>query len=180
MKITRRQLKQIIDESLSLNEVKAKDYALGAANAARVHQKAALLAAAIPALGIVLVPPYLLAVTLNNVRAAGHGYKAGVEVSKAKREGTQKFILDVIRRAASKTLKKIKGKLPEEQINTLHKAIMSGTAEDLATHAGAGLLPLDIRILNKTLQDMKSSASVETVDLEAVEKELGPLRASVT
>ena len=161
MKITRRQLRQIINETLSLNEV-APLAAIGAITGTAAAG---------------LAPPAVVSTKLVAIYQGGH---AALENLKAKKAGTQKFTLDVIRRAASKTLKKIKGDLTDDEIEKLHKAIMSGAPEELAANAKSGLMPLDVRELNSTFQGMKSSASVETVDLDAVEEILGDLRASVT
>lgn len=152
MKITRRQLRKII-----MKEVSAKEIGDAAAKGAKRMKE---------------VPEAMLGVIAIHY----HAGKGVLDVVRAKKAATSKFMQDVLSRALSRSLKRSKNEMSKEDVAKAHKAITSRDGDAIIGSIKAGFLSLDLNDLQDVYKDLKKSASAERVDFDAVEKMLKKLR----
>jgi hypothetical protein len=151
MKITRRQLRQIILEELDAGGV------------AKAVVKAA-------------VPAAVNTAILDPIEAIFQGGKGAIETVKAKHATTLKFMQDVLVRALAMNLKRSKGDMSKDEIAKAHKAITSRDGGAIIGSIEAGFLNLDLDDLQDAYKDLKKSASAERVDFRSVESFLSDMR----
>ena len=184
MKITRRQLRQIITEVVKDAAAIGAAGGAGATAAAGIqagYTAASFAGSAVGAggtvfVGAVPVAAVLIPAILAITAAAYHGTHAIFDTLEAKKQGTRSFVKNVIKRGLSKSLKRFKKDMSEEEIRKAHRAITQGDDKDIMTGIKMGLLRIDLNDLNDAFEDMKNSASVKYVDEKAVEEILRKIR----
>lgn len=107
------------------------------------------------------------------------GSMAALETLGAKKKSTAAFIFNIMKRAMSKKLKSDKADMDETTIKMAHRALTSRNPEALKVALETGLLKLDVNELYGQYDEMRSSASAEYVDFDAVDEALKEIRKSV-
>ena len=110
---------------------------------------------------------------------AATGSMAAFETLKRNKKSTASFALDVIKRSMSRSFKRNKKNMDELSQKMGSKAIRSSSIKSLNVALETGLLKLDVNDLYDVYENMKKSASVEYVDLDAIEKMLEEIKALV-
>ena len=105
------------------------------------------------------------------------GSMAALETLKAKKKSTAQFIFNIMKRAMSKKLKSDKKNMDETTIKMAFRALKSKNPEALKVALETGLLKLDANELYDQYDEMRSSASAEYVDFDAVDKALREIRS---
>lgn len=178
MKITRKQLRQIIKESIAEASDAQKEgnkksdlsvavgFAAGSGAGLGASAALGLSGAAGPVAGLVAM------IALGVI-----AYDTMKDVDEASRKATAQRMNDILKRTMSISLKKLKAAgMPQESVKIAYNAIMKGSAENIMEQIKAGNIDIDLNDLQKVHNDMKSSASEEYVDQKAIEKMLEDIR----
>ena len=180
MKITRRQLKQSIKESITEASPAEKDAYrnqetnLQLALAGGMFQTSAAIG--LGAAGL-LGPGAAIAALVAVGAVMGLGYMAITEVEEASQKATAQRMNDILKRTMSMSLKRLRQQgLPEDKAKQAHNVIMNGSAEQIQAAAKEGIVDIDLNDLDKVQRNMKSSASSEFVDQEAIDKMIEELK----
>jgi hypothetical protein len=183
MKITRRQLRQIIKETIAERSDARKDADDLSYQTSYGGFMAGALGSMIAAVGLTAasVPSTLFGMVAAPLAALIGGGIIGTQtldaVKESERKATAQRMSDILKRTMVMSLKRLKQKgLPADKVKKAQNVIMNGTAKQIQAAAKEGIIDIDFNDLDKVQRNMKSSASSELVDQEAIEKMIEELK----
>ena len=181
MKITRKQLRKIINESIEsiLERSDAqKDVDLAVTTSMTAGATGAGVAGlgASAALGLSGVAGPVALV----VAAIGAGIlsiQTLSEVQKSERKATAQRMNDILKRTMTMTLEKARKKgLSDYDARKAHDVITKGKPKEIEDAIKMGVVGIDLNDLERVSRDMERSASSEYVDSEAIDKMIDELK----